>query len=103
MFANLFQERIRIKLFNIEYPFTAPFAGKNHHSAKHCRYACGIGYSLSTGFLIGFLVAAVIPDVVSFFPAVFNPAYTAANRSLTSIVFTKFSRVGKYILQEFER
>jgi hypothetical protein len=103
VFADFFHKRVGIEFFHIEDTFSAPFSGEHHHGAKHGRYAGGVRNALSSGFLVGNLMAAVVPDVIGLFFPVFNPFNAAADGGFAGVVFSQFARIGKNSFQKFER
>ena len=88
LLIELFHERIRIKFFYIVYTRTLPFAFEEHHGTDHSRNTGGVADSLHTCFLVSFLMAAVVVDIVSTFFSVFDATDTATDRGFTFIVLT---------------
>ncbi len=61
---KLLHERVRIELLYVPYARLFPFAGQEHHGAYHCGHTGSVAHGLHAGFAVGFLVAAVVVDVV---------------------------------------
>ena len=78
-FGYLGQERIGVKLLDIEHTCTAPFAREQHIRARHGRHAGGVTNALCASLFVRGFVAAVVVNVVGFLLAVLLSGKDTAN------------------------
>ena len=102
MYVELFHEWIGVELFYVPYAWLAPKTFEEHHCTNHGRYARGVANALHARFFVGFLVFAVVVDVVSKFLTVFYATNAASNGCFAIVVGTQVLWVGQHGFQELK-
>ena len=76
---KLCHEGVRIEFLNVVHTGFFPFSCQEHLCAYHGGHSGGVAHRLHAGFLVGFLVAAIVVYVVCQRLAVFVKTADAAS------------------------
>ena len=89
LLVQLLHEWIWVELLYVPDAWLLPDALEEHHGTNHGWYTCGVADTLHTGFVVSFLVLAVVINVVGALLAILLATDAATDGCFAIIVLAE--------------